>query len=139
MQSYSKECNDEFMAELVSKKLHPVLKEVGIDADAPQVKQLIGHVTANHAFRNAAKTLCHYLYLQCIELRGISLSPRKSKEKRLHVGRKNLAIGVAYLKAIIRWVTNEEENHATLKCIFAEAKKMHRVSTYILITSGFVS
>lgn len=125
--SFSTVYNDKFMGGVVQQLRH-LLNEVGIDADAPQVKQLIGNVTANHAFRTAAKTLCHYLYLHCIELHGISLSPRKSKEKRLHVGRKNLAIGVAYLKAIIRWVTNEEENYATLKRIFAQAKKIDQVS-----------
>lgn len=126
--SYSKDFNDQFMAELVSKKLHPLLKKVGIDADAPQANQLIGNVTANHAFRTAAKTLSHYLYLHSVELRGILLSPRKSKEKRLHVGRKNLCVGVAYLKAIIRWLTNEKENYATIKSVFAQAKKIDQVS-----------
>ena len=131
MRGFSNEYNDAFMADLV-RQLEPLLKEEGINPT--QAKHLLSNIKANHAFRHAAKTLSHFLFLQCIEMRGVSLSPKKSKERRLHYLRKNLAIGLSYLKGILRWITNEEENNATLNHNLVAAKGMrnHRVSRYLI-------
>jgi hypothetical protein len=120
--------NDAFMQGLVDQVWELLEGKEG------KAKEIIGNLKANHAFRHACRTLIHYLQIKCVELECISWSPKKSKEGRLFHASQNISIGLAHLKAIIRWLTNEKQNHGTLNNILKAAKEMDdRVSVLVLL------